>query len=207
VTDAARTTTNRIATAERATAETTIRVRIDLDGSGRAEISTPIGFLDHLLTLFARHALVDLEVAATGDTHIDEHHTVEDTALVLGRAIDEALAERTGIRRYGDVRLPMDEALALSAVDLGGRAHADVEPVPDPLTATNVWLELWPHFVETLAREARASVHLEVRKARSTHHLVEGGVKALARSLRQAWEPDPRLAGTESVPSSKGTLR
>ncbi len=202
MTDAART-----AAAERATGETTIRLRLDLDGSGRAEVSTPIGFLDHVLTLFARHALVDLEVTATGDVHVDEHHTVEDTALVLGRAIDEALGERVGIRRYGDVRLPMDEALSLCAVDLGGRAYADVKPVPDPLTAANVWLELWPHFVETLAREARASVHLEVRKARSTHHLVEGGVKALARALRQAWEPDPRLAGTEAVPSSKGTLR
>ena len=202
MTDAAR-----VATAERATAETTITVRIDLDGSGHADVSTPIGFLDHVLTLFARHALVDLEVQATGDVHVDEHHTVEDTALVLGRAIDDALGERTGIRRYGDVRLPMDEALALCAVDLGGRSSADVDPVPDPFTAANVWLELWPHFVETLAREARASVHLEVHKARSTHHLVEAGAKALARSLRQAWEPDPRLAGTEAVPSSKGTLR
>lgn len=198
---------SRSGTAERATAETTIRVRIDLDGSGRSEVTTPLGFLDHLLTLFARHALVDLEVSASGDVHVDEHHTVEDTALVLGRAIDEALGERAGIRRYGDVRLPMDEALALCAIDLGGRSYADVAPVPDPLTAANVWLELWPHFVETVAREARASVHLEVRKARSTHHLVEGGAKALARALRQAWEPDPRLAGTESVPSSKGTLR
>jgi imidazoleglycerol-phosphate dehydratase len=198
----------RIGAAERSTAETTIRVRVDLDGTGRAEVATPIGFLDHLLTLLARHALVDLEVNASGDIHVDEHHSVEDTALVLGRAIDEALGERAGIARYGDVRLPMDEALALCAVDLGGRSHADVEPVPDPMTAANVWLELWPHFVETLAREARLSVHLEVRKARSTHHLVEGGAKALARALRQAWEPDPRLASSEdAMPSSKGTLR
>ena len=198
---------SRVGEVERATAETTIRVRVDLDGSGQSEIDTPIGFLDHLLTLFARHALLDLTVVATGDVQVDEHHTVEDTALVLGRAIDAALGERAGIRRYGDIRLPMDEALALCAIDLGGRAYADVEPVPDPLTAANVWLELWPHFVETLAREARASVHLEVRKARSTHHLVEGGAKALARALRQAWEPDPRLAGRADVPSSKGTLR
>jgi len=199
---------SRSGTAERATAETSIRVRIDLDGTGAVSVETPIGFLDHLLTLFARHALVDLEVHATGDVHIDEHHSVEDTALVLGRAIDVALGERAGIRRYGDVRLPMDEALALCAVDLGGRAFSDVEPRPDPLTAANTWLELWPHFVETLAREARASVHLEVRGARSTHHLVEGGVKSLARSLRQAWEPDPRLSDTvDAVPSSKGTLR
>jgi imidazoleglycerol-phosphate dehydratase len=197
----------RIGSAERSTAETTIRIRVDLDGTGIATVATPIGFLDHVLTLFARHAMIDLEADVTGDTHVDEHHTVEDTALVLGRALDQALGERTGITRYGDIRLPMDEALALCAVDLGGRAYADVEPVPDPMTAANVWLELWPHFVETLAREARASVHLEVRKARSTHHLVEAGAKALARALRQAWDSDARLAGTDAVPSSKGTLR
>jgi imidazoleglycerol-phosphate dehydratase len=201
---------SRSGTAERATAETSIRARIDLDGSGMVSVATPIGFLDHLLTLFARHALVDLEVQATGDVHVDEHHTVEDTALVLGRAIDLALGERAGIRRYGDVRLPMDEALALCAVDLGGRGFSEVTPRPDPLTAANAWLELWPHFVETLARESRASVHLEVRGARSTHHLVEGGVKSLARSMRQAWEADPRLSNVtdaDAVPSSKGTLR
>jgi imidazoleglycerol-phosphate dehydratase len=195
----------RVGTVERATAETRVRVRVDLDGTGTHAIATPIGFLDHLLALFARHGLVDLEVEASGDVHVDEHHTVEDVGLVLGRAIDEALGERTGIQRYGDIRLPMDEALALCAVDLGGRGYAAVEPVPDPMTAANPWLELWPHFVETLAREARASVHLEVRAARSTHHLVEGGMKSLARSLRAAWEPDPRLGG--STPSSKGTLR
>lgn len=199
---------SRWGTAERTTTETSINVRVELDGTGQVEVDTPIGFLDHLLVLFGRHALVDLEVRATGDVHIDEHHTVEDTALVLGRAIDSALGERAGIRRYGDIRLPMDEALALCAVDLGGRAYADIEPRPEPLTGGNVWLELWPHFVETLAREARASVHLEVRRARSTHHLVEGGAKSLARSLRQAWELDPRLAGAEAtMPSSKGTLR
>ncbi len=195
----------RIGEVERTTAETSIRVRVDLDGTGIATVATPIGFLDHLLTLFARHAMLDLDIEASGDVHVDEHHTVEDTALVLGQAIDAALGERIGIRRYGDIRLPMDEALALCAVDLGGRAYADIEPRPDPLTGVSVWLELWPHFVETLAREARASVHLEVRKARSTHHLVEGGAKALARALRQAWDADPRLGN--DVPSSKGTLR
>lgn len=199
---------SRTGSAERSTTETQIRVVIDLDGSGRADIETPIGFLDHLLTLFARHALVDLEVRADGDVHIDEHHTVEDTALVLGRAIDEALGSRAGIRRYGDIRLPMDEALALCAVDLGGRSYSDVAPRPEPLSGGNVWLELWPHFVETLAREARASVHLEVRGAASVHHLVEAGAKSLARALRQSWEPDPRLADAdEPMPSSKGTLR
>jgi len=195
----------RIGEVERTTAETSIRVRVDLDGTGTATVATPIGFLDHLLTLFARHAMLDLDIEASGDVHVDEHHTVEDTALVFGQAIDAALGERIGIRRYGDIRLPMDEALALCAVDLGGRAYADIDPRPDPLTGVSVWLELWPHFVETLAREARASVHLEVRKARSTHHLIEGGAKALARALRQAWDADPRLGN--DVPSSKGTLR
>ncbi len=196
---------SRTGSVERTTAETSVQVRLDLDGTGSANVETGIGFFDHLLTLLARHALVDLEVRATGDLHVDEHHTVEDTGLVLGRALDEALGERAGIRRYGDVRLPMDEALALCALDLGGRGHADVEPRPDPLTGINVWLELWPHFLETVAREGRLAVHLEVRKARSTHHLVEGGIKAFARALRQASEADPRLAG--GSPSSKGTLR
>jgi imidazoleglycerol-phosphate dehydratase len=199
----------RVGAAERSTAETSVRVRLDLDGSGRAEVATGIGFLDHTLTLLARHAMLDLEVRAAGDVEVDLHHSVEDTGLVVGRALDEALRERAGIRRYGDVRLPMDEALAWCAIDLGGRSVADIEPRPDPLTGVDPWLELWPHFLETLAREARLTVHLEVRKARSVHHLVEGGVKAFARALRAAAEPDPRLGATDDaeLPTSKGTLR
>ncbi len=196
---------SRTGRAERTTTETSIEVTLDLDGTGAAMIDTGIGFFDHLLELLARHALVDLEVKAAGDLHVDEHHTVEDVGLVLGRALDGALGDRAGIRRYGDVRVPMDEALALCALDLGGRAYADIEPRPDPLAGAGVWLELMPHFVETVAREGRFAVHLEVRKARSTHHLVEGAIKALARALRQAAELDPRLAGAS--PSSKGTLR
>lgn len=196
---------SRSGTAERSTAETSVRVRLELDGSGSAEVETGIGFFDHMLTLLARHALVDLEVQARGDTHVDEHHTVEDVGLVLGRALDEALGERNGIRRYGNAVIPMDEALATCALDLGGRGYADIEPRPDPLTGVNVWLELMPHFVETVAREARFAVHLDVRKARSTHHLVEGAFKALAHALRQAAECDPRLGAAS--PSTKGTLR
>jgi imidazoleglycerol-phosphate dehydratase len=199
----------RIGLAERSTAETSITVRLDLDGTGTAQVATGIGFLDHLLELLARHALLDLDVSATGDTHVDLHHTVEDAGLVIGRALEQALGERRGIRRYGDVRIPMDEALAECALDLGGRYVADLAPLPDPLAGADPWLELWPHFIETLAREARLTVHLEVRKARSVHHLVEGGVKAFARTLRAAAEPDPRLAaaGETELPTSKGTLR
>lgn len=196
---------SRPGTAERSTAETSVRVSLELDGTGASEVATGIGFFDHLLTLLARHSLIDLEVAADGDTHVDEHHTVEDVALVLGRALDQALGERAGIRRYGQATIPMDEALASCALDLGGRSYADIEPRPDPLSGLNAWLELLPHFVETMAREARFGVHLEVRKARSTHHLVEAGFKALARALRDAVEPDPRLG--DALPSSKGTLR
>jgi imidazoleglycerol-phosphate dehydratase len=201
---------SRMGTAERATAETSVRVRLDLDGRGRAEVATGIGFLDHLLALFARHALLDLEVQAVGDLHVDEHHTVEDVGLVVGRALDEALGERVGIRRYGDARVPMDEALAEAALDLGGRFHADITPVPDPLAGGSVWLELVPHLLETLAREGRLALHLEVRKARSAHHLAEGAMKAFARALREAAEPDPRLvdeSGRAASPSTKETLR
>jgi imidazoleglycerol-phosphate dehydratase len=196
---------SRVGSAQRTTAETSVTVRLDLDGSGTSQVATGIGFFDHLLAQLARHALLDLEVRATGDLHVDEHHTVEDVGLVIGRALDEALGERAGIRRYGDVRLPMDEALALCAIDLGGRSFADVEPRPDPITGANVWVELVPHFVETLAREGRFAVHLEVRKARSIHHLAEGAMKALACALRQAVELDPRLGGEQ--PSTKETLR
>lgn len=190
--------------AERTTAETSVRVELNLDGTGLATVDTRIGLFDHLLTLLARHSLMDLEVTADGDLGVDEHHTVEDTGLVIGRALDAALGERTGIRRYGDVRLPMDEALASCALDLGGRSYAAFEPRPDPLTGASAWLELVPHFLETMAREGRFAVHVEVNGARSTHHLVEGAMKAFARALRQAIEPDPRLAGAH--PSSKGTL-
>ncbi len=195
---------------ERTTAETAVRVRVEIDGTGSATVATGIGFFDHLLTLLARHALLDLEVAATGDVDVDEHHTVEDVGLVIGRALDRALGERVAIRRYGDVRLPMDEVLASCAIDAGGRAVSDLRPRPDPLAGTAPWLELWPHFVETLAREARLTVHLHVMNGASTHHIAEGAMKAFARALRIALEPDPRLTGAtgvDAMPSSKGQLR
>lgn len=201
----------RVGRAERRTAETSISVRVDVDGTGRAEVATGIGFFDHLLELLARHALLDLELRADGDLRIDEHHTVEDTGLVLGRALDDALGERRAIRRYGHARIPMDEALADATIDLGGRSYAVIRPRPDPTSGGSQWLELIPHFVETLAREARLTVHLDVRGALSAHHLVEGAMKAFARALRQAAELDPRLAAladdAAAMPSTKGALR
>ncbi len=203
---------SRAAVAERTTAETTIRASVELDGQGRAEVSTGSGLLDHLLTLFARHSLIDLELSARGDLHIDEHHTTEDCGIVLGRALGAALAERAGIRRYGDVRLPIDEAIAECAIDISGRGYADIAPRPLATDGSDAWLELVPHMLESLAREARLTVHLEVRKARSVHHHCEAMVKAFARALRQAIELDPRLAGDAkgrpaAIPSSKGSLR
>lgn len=197
---------SREARVERATGETTIRVRVDLDGSGVARVATGIGFFDHLLQQLARHSLIDLEVEASGDLDVDAHHTVEDCGILLGRAIDEALGDRRGIRRYGDVRVPMDETLASCAIDLGGRAWSAITPRPDPLSGVDPWLELLPHFLESLAREARATVHLDVAGAASVHHHAEAAMKAFARCLRMAVEPDPRLAAAD-IPSTKGTLR
>lgn len=191
---------------ERATAETTVRITVGLDGTGSGRIATGIGFFDHLLEQLSRHSLIDLEVEASGDTVVDEHHTVEDCGIVLGRALDEALGDRRGIRRYGDARIPMDETLATCAIDLGGRAWSSITPRPDPLAGANPWLELLPHFLESVAREARMTLHLDVAGAASVHHHAEAAMKAFARALRIAVEPDPRLAETE-VPSTKGTLR
>ena len=195
----------REARVERATAETTIRVRLDLDGTGLGRIETGIGFFDHMLDQLARHSLVDLDVEARGDLVIDEHHTVEDTGILIGRALDQALGDRAGIRRYGDARIPMDEALAACAVDLGGRAYSVIAPRPDPLAGASPWLELLPHFLESVAREARMTLHLEATGAASVHHHVEAAMKAFARALRGAIEIDPRLAPTE-VPSTKGRI-
>ena len=197
---------SRVARVERATAETTVRVTIDLDGTGTGRITTGIGFFDHQLEQLARHSLIDLELEATGDVLVDEHHTVEDCGIVLGRALDQALGDRRGIRRYGDARVPMDETLATCALDLGGRAWSSITPRPDPLVGANAWLELLPHFLESVAREGRITLHLDVAGAASVHHHVEAAMKSFARALRAAVEPDPRLSELD-VPSTKGTLR
>ncbi len=170
---------SREARVERATAETTIRITVALDGTGTGRIATGIGFFDHLLEQLARHSLIDLDVEATGDVQVDEHHTVEDCGIVLGRALDQALGDRRGIRRYGDARIPMDETLATCAVDLGGRAFSSITPRPDPLAGASPWLELLPHFLESLAREARMTLHLDVVGAASVHHHAEADDEGL----------------------------
>jgi imidazoleglycerol-phosphate dehydratase len=193
----------RTATVTRTTKETDIRLALDLDGTGRAEIATGVGFFDHMLTLLAGHALFDLKVACTGDTHVDGHHTVEDVGRALGFAVAEALGERRGIRRYGHCVLPMDEALVTAAVDLGGRTACVLAvefPVP---TIGNFDAQLVEVFWESFASTAGANVHAVLHHGRNGHHIAEAVYKSLARSLRMAVEPDPRQPG---IPSTKGTL-
>jgi imidazoleglycerol-phosphate dehydratase len=193
----------RTATVTRTTKETDIRLSLDLDGTGRAEIATGIGFFDHMLTLLAGHSLLDLKIACTGDTHVDGHHTVEDVGRALGFAVAEALGDRRGIHRYGHCVLPMDESLVTAAVDLGGRAACVLAvdfPVP---TIGSFDAQLVEVFWESFAATAGANVHAVLHHGRNGHHIAEAVYKGLARSLRMAVEPDPRQPG---VPSTKGTL-
>ena len=193
----------RTATVTRTTKDTDIRLSLDLDGTGRAEIATGIGFFDHMLTLLAGHSLVDLSIACTGDTHVDGHHTVEDVGRALGFAVAEALGDRRGIRRYGHCVLPMDESLVTAAVDLGGRA-ACVLAVEFPVPTIGTFdAQLVEVFWESFAATAGANVHAVLHHGRNGHHIAEAVYKGLARSLRMAVEPDPRQPG---IPSTKGTL-
>jgi imidazoleglycerol-phosphate dehydratase len=193
----------RTATVTRTTKETDIRLSLDLDGTGRAEIATGIGFFDHMLTLLAGHSLLDLKIACTGDTHVDGHHTVEDVGRALGFAVAEALGDRRGIRRYGHCVLPMDESLVTAAVDLGGRA-ACVLAVDFPVPTIGTFdAQLVEVFWESFASTAGANVHAVLHHGRNGHHIAEAVYKGLARSLRMAVEPDPRQPG---IPSTKGTL-
>lgn len=194
----------RMAKVTRATGETDIEVTLNLDGTGRADISTGVGFLDHMLTALARHSRFDLMIRAKGDLHIDEHHTVEDVGIVLGRAVAQALGDRKGIKRMGHAIVPMDEALALVAVDFGGRGYF----VFDGQFSTNrigqVGTSLIPHFLESVAHEGRLNLHARLLAGNDDHHRAEALFKALARALDMAVERDPRLAG--QTPSTKGTL-
>lgn len=192
----------RTATQHSTTTETDVTVTLDLDGRGEAAIATGVGFYDHLLASLAHHALLDVTIQATGDLGVDEHHTVEDVALVLGQAIAAALGERTGIRRFGQAAVPMDEALATCAVDISGRPYAVLELAfaGDRIGALST--QLIPHALESFARAAGLTIHLRAT-GRNDHHVAEAAFKALAVALRAAVEPDPRRAG---VPSTKGRL-
>lgn len=193
----------RTAHLSRATKETDVDLTLALDGSGTASVDTGVGFFDHLLTSFATHGLFDLEVKTVGDLHIDDHHTTEDTALVLGSALADALGDRTGISRFGDARIPMDEALAEAVVDVSGRPYAVIDLEFATPSLGNLSTQNIPHALEAFARTAGITLHLRARGA-NDHHVAEAAVKALARALRAAVEIDRRRGG--AVPSSKGAL-
>ena len=194
----------RTATVTRTTSETDITVTAALDGTGRAEVATGIGFLDHMLTAFGRHAMLDLQVKATGDLHIDFHHTTEDVGIVLGQAIDQALGDKRGIRRYGQCAVPMDEALVDAALDLSGRPFIAFGARFDRPKVGEMDTELFAEFFRALAMNARMTLHVRQMAGSNNHHIAEACFKAVARALRMAVEPDPRAAGT--VPSTKGSL-
>lgn len=188
---------------ERKTQETQIALTLNLDGSGRAEIATGIGFLDHMLTLFAGHGLFDLTVAAQGDLHIDEHHTAEDTMICLGKALDQALGDRRGIVRTAHSYVPMDESLARVVVDLSGRPYCIFDGDFATPRLGGLGTDLIFHLLESLAIHARMNLHAQVLYGRNDHHKVEAIFKALARALDAATQIDPRR---HDVPSTKGTL-
>jgi len=193
----------RTAQIQRKTAETEIRLELDLDGSGRAEIETGVGFFDHMLALLARHAAIDLKLGATGDLEVDQHHTVEDVGICLGRAVREATGDKAGMRRYGHFTLPMEETLVTTAIDLGGRAFFVFEArFPTPKIG-QFDSELVADFWQAFAANALCNLHVIVHHGRNSHHVAEGIFKATARALRMAVEPDPRIG---DVPSTKGTL-
>lgn len=189
----------------RKTNETEIELAIDLDGTGTHSIETGIGFLDHMLSLFAFHGLFDLSLRATGDLHVDFHHTIEDCALALGQGVNEALAGREGITRIGASYVPMDEALGFVAVDLSGRPFAMIEAEWEAPTLGELPTSLLPHFFESFAINARANLHARVLYGRDDHHKAEALFKAFGRALEKATRLDPRRAGT--IPSTKGTLK
>ncbi|MFC3690306.1 imidazoleglycerol-phosphate dehydratase HisB [Aquipuribacter hungaricus] len=197
----------RTARIDRSTKESSVLVEIDLDGTGTSTVSTGVRFFDHMLGTFARHSLVDLTVQATGDTDVDAHHTVEDVSIVLGQAIAQALGDKAGIRRFGDATVPLDECLAMAAVDLAGRAYCVHEGEPagqeHVIIGGSYVGSLTRHVLESLAHNAKIAVHVRVLSGRDPHHVVEAQFKALARAFRAAVEPDPRVAG---VPSEKGAL-
>ncbi len=194
----------RIGEDSRSTKETRVRVRVDLDGSGDAKVSTGIGMLDHLIDQIARHSLIDIEVDATGDVDVDAHHTTEDVAICLGRALNSALGERLGIVRMADRTVPMDETLVLAAIDLSGRPFAAIDLRFHGERIGALPSELIEHFLISFAFEARLALHIRQLAGKNDHHIAEGAFKALARALGDAITIDPRREGR--VASTKGTL-
>ena len=192
----------REATIARKTTETDVRLSLDIDGTGAASVDTGVGMYDHLLTSFATHGLFDLDIRTIGDLHIDEHHTVEDTAIALGEAFNTALGDRSGITRFASSILPMDESMATVAIDLGGRSYTVLDvPFIAPSVGT-LGTQMIPHALEAFASNARLTMHISAT-GRNDHHIAEAVFKSLARAMRQACELDPRRTG---IPSTKGTL-
>ncbi len=188
----------------RTTGETDIRIRLELDGSGKSEIDTGVGFLDHMLELFARHGRFDMQVTCRGDVRVDDHHSVEDIGIALGQAFDQALGDRKGIVRYGHMILPMDESLILSAADLSGRGLL-VYGLQIPTEKVGTFdTELTEEFFRALAHNARCTLHIRQLAGSNSHHIIEGAFKSVARSLRAAVHTDPECAG--EIPSTKGVL-
>ena len=200
-------TSERTAHLTRQTSESSIDLSLDLDGTGRSDISTSVPFFDHLLTAFAKHSLVDLTVQASGDTEIDVHHTVEDTAIVLGTAIKQALGDKKGIARFGDALVPLDDALAQAVVDVSGRPYLEHSGEPEGfefhLIGGHFTGSMVRHAFEAIAVNAGLTVHLRLLAGRDPHHIAEAEFKAFARAFRQAIALDPRVVG---VPSTKGAL-
>ncbi len=194
----------RTATITRKTAETDITVQIDLDGTGRYDNQTGVGFFDHMLDQLSRHALIDMTIRATGDLHIDDHHTVEDVGIALGQALTQALGDKRGIRRYGSCLLPMDDAQVRAALDLSGRPFL-VWNLDIPTAKIGTFdTELVREFFQALATHGGITLHVDRLHGFNSHHIAEAAFKAVARALREAVEPDPRLA--DAIPSTKGTL-
>lgn len=197
----------RIAQMQRSTSESTVQVRLDLDGTGASNISTTVPFYDHMLTTLSKHSLIDLEVEAQGDTHIDVHHTVEDTAIVIGEVLGTALGEKRGIRRFGEATVPLDEALAHAVVDVSGRPYmvhsGEPEGQAHHLIGGHFTGSMTRHVFESITYHAGICLHMRLLAGRDPHHIAEAQFKAFARALRAAVESDPR---TDAVPSTKGAL-
>ena len=203
--------TARTAVVERSTSESTVRVAVNLDGTGASTIDTGVGFYDHMLTALAKHSLIDLEVTTTGDLHIDGHHSVEDTAIALGAAVKQALGDKRGIVRFGDATVPLDEALAHAVVDVAGRPYAVCSGEPDAQVYALISGSGVPyagsmtyHLMESFAINSGICLHLRLLAGRDPHHIVEAQFKAVARALRIAVAIDPRVA--DAIPSTKGSL-